>query len=83
MNLLGLIVFLCLVIVFLNILTLLTSMDYFTMTFGMGEADYWALIFGGISILVLGIVYYYLFNNVMKDLKTIFEKEGKETSRYY
>lgn len=62
------------IVIFINMLLSLLTIDYYARTVRMGEADYLALMFGIAFISILVPVYYYIFSNTYELMKQTREK---------
>lgn|GEM_PF-2551372 len=73
--------FISLITVFIQMIFLLFSVDYYARSVGIGEADYTALMFGIVFTSMLGFMYYFLFTHTESLFQRVYKK--KETpSRY-
>lgn len=67
--------FISLITVFIQMVFLLFSVDYYARSVGMGEADYIALMFGIIFTSMLGFMYYFIFTHVESLFERVYKKK--------
>jgi len=73
--------FISLITVFIQMIFLLFSVDYYARSVGMGEADYTAMMFGITFTSMLGFMYYFLFTHTESLFQRVYKKK-ENISRY-